>query len=289
MGLNVKRVFFILMLYLFSCATHGGVYQWTDENGHVHFGNVPPQLQDEYSLGDKIKAAQQKQEQPVDKSVKSENLVQEKILDKPEELSKIIISAPIRKVSREELEALIIKLRHSAGLNFQKSVAEGVGASQTEIPAVVEVNSVGSVEKPETTDAGKTVSNIDSTMLELENSENVKIAQPVLGKEPETEIEKILEAKITLATTTAVEESLVVLSLVAESDKDANLFGEEDYSDEDNEIVLETNSNSDKCGLFMGFVEQYQLKQDEGCPGSHCNVYKRQLEKFREKEEQYCG
>ena len=46
--------------------------------------------------------------------------------------------------------------------------------------------------------------------------------------------------------------------------------------------------DADKCGLFMGFVEEYKVKVKEGCPGAHCPVYKRQLKKYEAKEKRYC-
>lgn len=292
---NVKGITIFTLLYWFSCATHGGVYQWTDENGHVHFGSIPPHQQNEYSLGDQIKAAQP--DQPLKKAVQIETPVQEKILEKPSESPQKINSTPVRKVSREELEAIIIKLRFDAGKavqrikgtnpRLQKSVAEDADTPQNKVPAAV-----ASAEKSETkneTSGEATVSKINSTPVKLEKPEKVKIVQPVVDKNPEVEAEKSLEAKNRLSTIAVVKESIVVLPPAVESGDDSDLYGEEDATNEDNEIVLEENSDSDKCGLFMGFVEQYKIKRDEGCPGSHCKVYKQQLEKFRMKEKRYCS
>jgi outer membrane biosynthesis protein TonB len=46
--------------------------------------------------------------------------------------------------------------------------------------------------------------------------------------------------------------------------------------------------DADKCGVFTDFVTAYETKVKDGCPGSHCSVYKRNLKKYKLKKERYC-
>jgi hypothetical protein len=43
------------------------------------------------------------------------------------------------------------------------------------------------------------------------------------------------------------------------------------------------------CGVFSGFVEDYKLRIKNECSGDACDVYHRQLEKYRTKQQHYCG
>ena len=46
------KYLFIIGFCLLPLHAHGGVYQWVDDNGHVHFGNIPPHQQNEYKVGE---------------------------------------------------------------------------------------------------------------------------------------------------------------------------------------------------------------------------------------------
>lgn len=47
----MSRWITIIGFCLLPWLAHGGVYQWVDKQGRVHFGNVPPQQQGEYEIG----------------------------------------------------------------------------------------------------------------------------------------------------------------------------------------------------------------------------------------------
>jgi len=47
----MKKYLLIIGFCLFPWLAHGGVYQWVDKDGRVHFGNIPPQQQEEYKTG----------------------------------------------------------------------------------------------------------------------------------------------------------------------------------------------------------------------------------------------
>jgi len=51
---------------------------------------------------------------------------------------------------------------------------------------------------------------------------------------------------------------------------------------------VSTQKNQEKCGVFTGFVNSYEIKVAEECPGPHCSVYKRSLKKYKLKQKHYC-
>ena len=51
---------------------------------------------------------------------------------------------------------------------------------------------------------------------------------------------------------------------------------------------IATQKDVDKCGVFTGFVDSYEIKVAEECPGAHCSVYKRSLKMYKLKQKRYC-
>ena len=51
---------------------------------------------------------------------------------------------------------------------------------------------------------------------------------------------------------------------------------------------VSTKKDEEKCGVFTGFVNSYEIKVAEECPGPHCSVYKRSLKKYKLKQKRYC-
>jgi hypothetical protein len=45
---------------------------------------------------------------------------------------------------------------------------------------------------------------------------------------------------------------------------------------------------AEMCGVFTDYVQSYQQKVGESCPGAHCAVYQRQLRKYQLKVNKYC-
>jgi len=215
---NMKGFALFLLLSFVPCLVLGGVYQWTDEDGQVHFENVPPRQQDEYSLGTIKKSVQKKPARVTEKPAQIKQPVIPAVVVEGK-----MASAVDDKSNSKGLESLIIKLREDAGK--VKSA---------------EVNVKTNTQKmPETKQGMK------------------KRVMPAAAVTPNPSSDKKVAAQI--------DEQQSADSTQVKAEKDA-----------------------DKCGFFIGFVEQYQTKKSEGCPGQFCDVYKRQLEKFLIKQDRYC-
>lgn len=78
-------------------------------------------------------------------------------------------------------------------------------------------------------------------------------------------------------------------SLAADEKKVSSQEGSEASSkrDADTENIA-TQKDADKCGVFTGFVDSYEIKVAEECPGAHCSVYKRSLKRYKLKQKRYC-
>jgi Domain of unknown function (DUF4124) len=213
------------LLVFVPCLTLGGVYQWTDENGLVHFGSVPPQQQDEYSLGDNIKSAPKKavRKKPVQVEKKEPQTNQSTTpAIQTEKGSPVQRGAAAQRPSKQELKALILKLRQGAGKMNPQETKVNVGTQKMPTKPAVE-----------------------------------KVATPAVAEMINHPVDKKTESP----------------------DDAPPLVGN---------TRLKTEKDADKCGFFMGFVEEYKIKKDEGCPGPSCEIYERQYKKFRLKQERYC-
>ena len=78
-------------------------------------------------------------------------------------------------------------------------------------------------------------------------------------------------------------------NLAANEKKVSSQEGSEALSkrDVDTENIA-TQKDADKCGVFTGFVDSYEIKVAEECPGAHCSVYKRSLKRYKLKQKRYC-
>ena len=45
---------------------------------------------------------------------------------------------------------------------------------------------------------------------------------------------------------------------------------------------------AEKCAVFSGLVRDYEYRLSAGCASEICDIYRRQLEKYRAKQKQYC-
>jgi hypothetical protein len=233
---TVKAKTFFLMLYLFSCAAYGDVYQWTDENGRVHFGNIPPVPQKKYLLGDGF-SPMRKVAMPLtnNAAATADSLEQE---------------TPVKRQRVPAKNAAPI-LAPKGGLN--KSATKIENAAEKAMPAKTK-EMVGE----------KTDIKGNATLKGVKKSASTKI--------PKAKQKALKPGKAT-----GVKASSHKKLKAAEAKKAGA-----------KKAVVKEGKDPDKCGLFRDFVEQYTIKKNEGCPGSACEVYKRQLEKYKAKAQHYC-
>ena len=257
----MKKYLLIAGFCLLPWLVHGGVYQWVDKDGRVHFGNIPPQMQDEYKAG-KIKP----QYEPVtlkkeitetelseDGEAKQE-LPQKKssppALNKPEmpAESKDKISPKHQTTkfqNRKELKAFIEHLREKLKPSHEKKASSMIDKHPTKPKNEQSVNAQTLSPKPV-------------------NSAKAMVVKTADGIEPAVD-EKVDEKKVPSKKNAKASEERTADAKSISSEKDR-----------------------DKCGVFTDFVISYEAKVAEGCPGSHCSVYKGSLKTYKLKQKRYC-
>ena len=227
---------------------YGDVYQWVDKDGTVHFGSVPPQQQEKYNAGD-IKY------HPAPVLLKKE-LLKKELAEQgglTQELPRVESAQhPLKKPAEKT---------NSKNKPFPKN---SKFRDRKELEMFVEHLR----EKVKSYRVG-TSSEIDK---KLPASKNVKM----IRSEPDDKV------KVTVKAGAGTDRA-------AEEKEDFSQENSESSSkrDADTENIA-TQKDTDKCGVFTGFVDSYEIKVAEECPGAHCSVYKRSLKRYKLKQKRYC-
>ena len=112
-----------------------------------------------------------------------------------------------------------------------------------------------------------------------------------------SEIDKKLPASKNVKMITSVPNEKVRAGIKAGAGTDLAVDEKKNSSQESSEASskrdadtenIATQKDVDKCGVFTGFVDSYEIKVAEECPGAHCSVYKRSLKRYRLKQKRYC-
>lgn len=294
----MKGYLFFAALSLFSLVTEGGVYQWADETGQVHFGSVPPHQQTEYSLGDELKRAADKKalldankSDAKKQSDKKQSANQKKAQPEKPVKASVHLDKPAtdKKISAKELEKMIQKLRkHEKG--SQKVTAPGDAKVKGTLPSAEHkpksVKDKNAHTKNTATSNGvvdkKNKKTKKETKKETQKTKTVgsakaagvaaKKAKPTAAKTKPSNSKKPPSSGLA----SKKSEGLASKPSLKPSSKPSSQH--KDMSEKD----------ADKCGIFVNFVEQYKEKVREGCPGAFCDIYKRQLKKYQLKAKHYC-
>lgn len=276
-GMNKQTFFagYIVASLLLTFSAYGEVYQWVDEKGQVHFGNVPPGQQGPYKLGGydqnspnstpgtKVPSkpdpgfstpqvpVQQTPMQTIPTSVvespeKTVDTTTSGVRPVAGSATPVLHSRPKAVVSPQELEDLIKRLRTGAKIPKDNS-ANAPAKSAVHTPEV---------QKPK---AQKPVIQKPN----VHKQEILKTQKPIDGVAKTTTQGKTKEKA---GVVVAVEGKAADIS-------SANLKDEKD---------------AEKCGVFTGFVITYEAKVKDDCPGAHCAVYERSLKSYKIKKERYC-
>ncbi len=200
----------------------GEVYQWVDEQGRVHFGNVPPKQQDVYRLG----------------------------------------------------EINIMPL--------PRQVPEDSSAAST-LPSVSAKNNL----VPQNSTATLSNNNASSNKQELEGLIQGLLKRAEVARLLKTE-SMAVKPKSELPLTQPLESVTNTSRMPAESTSEVGKTIHRSETDSSNTKQAVVEKDADKCGVFNGFVNSYQRKVAEECPGPHCNVYKRSLKKHLLRQNRYC-
>ncbi|HEC18566.1 MAG TPA: DUF4124 domain-containing protein [Gammaproteobacteria bacterium] len=278
-------LFLVVCLFsLFSVIVQGAVYQWTDENGHVHFGNVPPVPQDEYTLGDLNKQpSPQKTSVPVKNEDARPALPKQPVPETtPTDVPVVTeaddpdpAQAPRRTITNEELKTLITRLRKEAGKVAAPKTADVLVSSTPVARALQETPleegtaaAQGASQQPgaEVSPAAK-----ESTPASKPVRESAQEATP----EPTREPTEAAESQVPSTGAKAAPSVQIPSHPAREATSQAG-------TDED------MDADAEKCGLFTAFVEDYRIRRKESCPGESCKMLSRQLKKYEKKKARYC-
>lgn len=256
----MNKYLFIIGFVLLPWLAHGGVYQWVDDNGHVHFGSVPPQQQHEYKVGEielRSAAKAPKKELPQEKTSTDDAVSQ-------------IKPHPV-KVQSEK--------------NDGKPTSEQKGEE-----ASVPKKQPAPKHLPTKFDDRQELKKIIERLRE-----KVQIPRS-LKKSPETERKPLLPKKTKISPLTGGKD--VKAAAIKSSKLKKETSNEENVSPTSNAEASSkeaigaeqnlTQMDTEKCGVFTGFVLSYETKVAEECPGAHCSVYQRSLKKFKLKQKRYC-
>lgn len=256
----MKRYLFVIGFCLLPWLAHGGVYQWVDETGRIHFGNIPPQQQDEYKTGE-LKS----QSAPV---------VQKKATPAPEPSKNGVIKTASPEDKRAPLSAKNPTVDEGAKAKSVKNDPPTKFHDRKKLKTLIK----DLREQVEPARASK------STASKNQPAPAPKDPQPTVLKPVEAvKVEPVvIDSPDGPAGDKAPLQSVEKKSAEQKSAEQAR-----EQSPDDGSSAL-TEKDADKCGVFSDFVDSYEVKVSEGCPGAHCSVYKRSLKKYKLKKERYC-
>ena len=246
----------ILILALLPFSVSGGIYQWIDDQGNVNFGSVPPKQQKEYKVGSFGLNKQQNggKQKPVTTAQEQQEQQQEPDKEKQDKPEDVQASDP--KVSTKSLSP-----------SPRKSAKK---YNKEKLDALVQRLRQGAV-KPIRKEPSSTASVIQAKPEKAKIPEKVEQPERVVKRDKS-------EAKLVVPVQSSVADN-------SKKDKEPDVPNKEKNKQENETAVAKA---PEKCGLFTGFVEEYQYKVKEECPGKACSIFKRQLEKYKVKMKRYC-
>lgn len=238
----------ILGLLLLPFSANGGVYRWVDENQQIHFGNVPPQQQSEYRADDI-------DDEPARKPATVEGPGLTKAASAPSTTTPStpsnapsIASKPSKQQKVEELERLIQHLR----------------AESKQTPS-------GNNTTPEPTTSSQPAK-ANSQVIPGEST-GVAASPPAHAEPPAT---------TPVSTKPGLPRPVPKQAMPSPQGGSAETTSPQDGQEK------KSAKDAEMCGVFRGFMQTYQQKVQDGCPGAHCPVYQRQLKKYQLKVKRYC-
>ena len=292
-----KRILFtgyMIGSLLLPMLVYGDVYQWVDEKGQVHFGNIPPKQQGPYKLGgygnvSPNSASTQNMQsgvpvqtpQPVpsaaptakpqtgpivktkavmDAAASAVNPDSKSTDSKAQSKSK---SKPKTKPASESQSKAKSAPKAKQLEVLIKRLRTEAGTPQAKPAASPSERSPqqSAIKKPATTSSPKLVKHAAPSAVHAQKNQKKQDKKP--DKKPDKKQEKKKETS-----------GAVVTKLNHTTEKSTS-----DSKDE---------KDADKCGVFTNFVIAYEVKVKDGCPGAHCSMYKRSLKKYKLKKERYC-
>jgi hypothetical protein len=278
----LKLVFFSLLL-AYATASLAEIYQWVDAQGQVHFGSSPPRLQVPYKQGEISRARPStetqslKTQQPSTTAVPSQAGTQgHSPGKKAAPAASVLPQQPddIRRRLQQHIEHLRSEIkasRQAGGAAAEEPArkqqpAHTAPASQAHKPLAKQTAA-----QPQGKDGGAKVSVSDVKVVTPATPiPAVKKANAASGKAPKPpEHKPARQPQKTKPSDASRNKSPTKAKPAAQAGaakKDAAM-----------------------CGIFSGYVKDYEYRLDHECEGSACEVYQRQLQKYQAKKKRYCA
>lgn len=289
-------VIFLLFLPVFANA---GIYRWVDENGQVHYGNVPPMQQKEYRPGDDVSKAGQN---PARKKIKSapKKETGKNQLKKPGESKKLDNNLSTKAGSNQskgtESNNRKVDLQNNVKPDAKQNNSKAEQASsedntkkKTVKPGSLKKKSIIEesselkrlIKKLRNSEASPDITNHENKSVVKENNKDK-------GKHVETT--KINKKKKSMPKHSSKGNEDVQDVPIKEEEKKANKKMNDTGSVAKVRGSHDTKIQKDpeKCGFFTGFVDTYRYRIKYECPGDHCDLLKKNLERYKKKMELYC-
>ena len=273
MNKQILLVGYIVASLLLPFLAYGEVYQWVDEKGQIHFGNVPPRQQGPYKLGgykhgtpqspptvnvpSSVPAQPPQPVSPAGSTPKSQTgsiIKSEEVVDTSAAMNSEVKSKSKSKPGSESQPKAILKPKQLDVLI--KRLRTAVEALP-ELPATPPAPRIHQQSVTHKSEASK-------------SSKPVKKAAPPQDVPAKKKDKKKVEKK------------------VEKNDKSDIVVTEVDQTAGKSTPDSKDEKDADKCGVFTDFVSAYEAKVKDACPGSHCAVYKRSLKKYKLKKQRYC-
>lgn len=253
----------LILILLFPVLSHGEVYRWIDDNGQVHFGNVPPRVQEPYKPGeitdgDKTKDIKSVKRQPLQKT-ENDSVKKQEPENAQEPKNTGLASKEKNNSVQVEKEGKINTTYMPKTDKEKKQEAKKAKVQEEKFQTLINrlKNDLGAQEE---------------SQQEIKTKENELVEKSVSNNKNEK---------------TGVRKKETILTNTEKVDKRKEI--------EENEIKNEIESvekadvqYNEKCGFFKSFVDNYQDRIKYECPSEHCELLKKKLEKYEKKASQYC-
>lgn len=275
------KTWILILLMTWPALCGAAVYKWVDELGHVHYGNVPPRLQEEYKEGNDqtVPVYQQTSPRATNKPTPKpapatpvESAVSEPAASEP------VASEP--GLSTEERMRQV----HERIMHTLQSTPLGrqLLEQNTGEKSAVEKAAMPAEQTPEKTPAEKAETETPAPKSESPQTETQQKTAPPESTEPATTAPSEVDEDYAVDIP-ASEEKMATAADTDSSETKASGESEQAESGDPQQHAAQM------CGVFTGYVEDYKLRIKNECSGDLCDIYRRQLEKYRKKQQQYCG
>jgi hypothetical protein len=293
-------------MFSFPVAAVAGVYRWVDENGQVHFGNIPPKQQKEYRSGYEDYSTNNKTVNK--KGGKIENMKGKKSPgSKNETQNDKSLNANAKKdKNSNNISAGKIKETRAKRIKDKKANIKSKKATKKRVSENTNNKEVINSADPAKSAGIKENTKLDDLLKSLhgknnrpaKNSENDKLDTKLTSKPNKSTVKTInTDKNIGLKGSGPKNQP-------ASKKQSKKIPGKKEsgnkvkHGDTAVKVKIESKikpssnnkkSQEEKCGFFRGYVDTYQYRMKYECPGEHCDLLKRELDKYKKKAARYCN